>query len=106
MPVISLSNVHHAYGSHVVLDGVAASIEPGEKIGLIGRNGSGKTTLMRVMPLPVTPPVYGTTGPTRPRGLAGGPVPRGSQCNASRVSTSEFSVFDAGSSCKRGITQL
>ncbi|MCZ6851563.1 MAG: ABC-F family ATP-binding cassette domain-containing protein [Planctomycetota bacterium] len=49
MPVISLSNVHHAYGSQVVLDGVAASIEPGEKIGLVGRNGSGKTTLMRVM---------------------------------------------------------
>jgi ATP-binding cassette subfamily F protein 3 len=49
MSLLTLADVHHAYGSHVVLDGVTLSIEPGEKIGLIGRNGSGKTTLMRIM---------------------------------------------------------
>ena len=49
MALLSLANVHHAFGHHVVLDGVTMSIEPGQKIGLVGRNGSGKTTLMKVM---------------------------------------------------------
>lgn len=49
MPLLTVSNVHHAYGTHVVLDGATVSIEPGEKVGLVGRNGSGKTTLMKVI---------------------------------------------------------
>ena len=49
MPLITAANLHHAYGTHIVLDGATMSIEPGEKIGLVGRNGCGKTTLMRVM---------------------------------------------------------
>ena len=49
MSLLSLANVHHAFGNHVVLDGVTMSIERGQKIGLVGRNGSGKTTLMKVM---------------------------------------------------------
>ncbi|MHC4415782.1 MAG: ABC-F family ATP-binding cassette domain-containing protein [Planctomycetota bacterium] len=49
MPLLTLANLSCAYGSRVVLDGVTLSIEPGEKIGLLGRNGSGKTTLMRIM---------------------------------------------------------
>jgi ATP-binding cassette, subfamily F, member 3 len=49
MPVLTLTNIHHAYGSRIVLDGATLSIEPCEKIGLVGRNGSGKTTLMKAM---------------------------------------------------------
>jgi ATP-binding cassette subfamily F protein 3 len=49
MSLLALANVHLAFGSHVVLDKVTLSIEPGRKVGLIGRNGSGKTTLMRIM---------------------------------------------------------
>ena len=49
MPLLSLVNIHHSYGSDVVLDGVTLSIEPGEKVALVGRNGTGKTTLMKVM---------------------------------------------------------
>ena len=49
MPLLTLSNITCAYGSHVVLDEVTLSIEPGEKVGLVGRNGSGKTTLLRIM---------------------------------------------------------
>ncbi len=49
MPLLTLANVTCAFGTQVVLDEVTLAIEPGEKIGLIGRNGSGKTTLMRVM---------------------------------------------------------
>ncbi len=49
MSLLSLTNVHCAYGAHVVLDSATLSVEPGEKIGLVGRNGSGKTTLMRIL---------------------------------------------------------
>lgn len=49
MPVLTLANVRHSYGTQVVLDGATLSVEPGEKVGLVGRNGSGKTTLMQVM---------------------------------------------------------
>ena len=49
MPVLTLVNVQHAFGTRAILDGATLSIEPGEKVGLVGRNGSGKTTLMKVM---------------------------------------------------------
>ena len=49
MALQTLANVRLAYGNNVVLDGVTLSVEPGQKIGLVGRNGSGKTSLMRVM---------------------------------------------------------
>jgi ATP-binding cassette, subfamily F, member 3 len=49
MPIVTVSNVHLAYGSNVILDGATVAIEPGEKVGLVGRNGSGKTSLMKIM---------------------------------------------------------
>jgi len=49
MPLLTLTNIHHAYGTRIILDGVTVSIEAGEKVGLVGRNGTGKTTLMKAM---------------------------------------------------------
>ena len=49
MSLLTVTNVRHSYGTHVVLDGATVSIEQGEKVGLVGRNGSGKTTVMKVM---------------------------------------------------------
>ena len=49
MPLLTVSNVRHAYGTHVVLDGATCSVEKGEKLGLVGRNGTGKTTLMKII---------------------------------------------------------
>ena len=46
MSLLTISNLRHTYGTHVVLDGATLSIEAGEKVGLVGRNGSGKTTLL------------------------------------------------------------
>lgn len=49
MPLLTAVNLVVAHGTRRVLDGATISIEPGERIGLVGRNGTGKTTLMRVL---------------------------------------------------------
>ena len=49
MSLVSLRNIHLAYGDHALLDGVDLEIESGERICLIGRNGEGKSTLLRVI---------------------------------------------------------
>ena len=36
-------------GIHHVLNGIDLTIEPGEKIGILGRNGAGKSTLIRIL---------------------------------------------------------
>ena len=49
MPLIQLSRISLAYGHVPLLDHVDLVIEPGERIGLIGRNGTGKSSLLRVI---------------------------------------------------------
>ncbi len=44
-----LENVRRHYGAQDVLRGATAQIDPGEKVGLVGRNGGGKTTLLRLI---------------------------------------------------------
>ena len=44
-----LSNIEKSYGGYDVLRGVSFQVNPGEKIGLVGRNGSGKTTIFRII---------------------------------------------------------
>jgi len=44
-----LSNIEKSYGGYEVLRGVSFQVNPGEKIGLVGRNGSGKTTIFRII---------------------------------------------------------
>ncbi len=49
MPLISLEDVSIRFRGPMLLDGVSATIEPGQKIGLLGRNGAGKSTLMNMI---------------------------------------------------------
>src|SRR5215207_6428425 len=44
-----LSDVKKSYGGTDVLRGVSFQINPGEKVGLVGRNGAGKTTVFRLV---------------------------------------------------------
>ncbi|MGB5080427.1 MAG: ATP-binding cassette domain-containing protein [Burkholderiales bacterium] len=49
MPLLQLSQVSLAYGHVPLLDRVDLVVEPGERIGLIGRNGSGKSSLLKII---------------------------------------------------------
>ena len=49
MPLLQLSQVSLAYGHVPLLDHVDLVVEPGERIGLIGRNGTGKSSLLKVI---------------------------------------------------------
>jgi len=43
------TDIHKEYGERVVLDRVSVSVNPRDRIGLVGANGSGKTTLLRIL---------------------------------------------------------
>jgi len=49
MPLLSLVNVHKAYGAQVVLRDVTFELHDGERVGVIGANGSGKTTILKLI---------------------------------------------------------
>ena len=49
MSLITLQNVDVSWGDLPLLDGANFALEPGERIGVIGRNGTGKSTLLRAI---------------------------------------------------------
>ncbi|NJD30380.1 MAG: ATP-binding cassette domain-containing protein [Gammaproteobacteria bacterium] len=49
MSLVTLLDAELAYGLHPLLDRAAMTVQPGERIGLIGRNGTGKSSLLKVI---------------------------------------------------------
>lgn len=49
MPLLRLSNVSIAYGTHALLNNADFQLDAGERVGLLGRNGEGKSTLMKII---------------------------------------------------------
>ncbi len=49
MALLSLQNIHKAFGASPLLDGSTLQIERGERICLVGRNGEGKSTLLKII---------------------------------------------------------
>ena len=49
MPILGGANISHAYGNDVVLENCSIAVEPGERVGLVGRNGAGKSTLLKAL---------------------------------------------------------
>ena len=48
-PVISVRNLHVAYGTQVAVQDVSFDVRPGEILGYLGPNGAGKSTTVKVL---------------------------------------------------------
>lgn len=49
MALISLRDIHLAFGGPALLDGAGLNVERGERVCIIGRNGEGKSTLLKLI---------------------------------------------------------
>ncbi|MGL4234470.1 ABC-F family ATP-binding cassette domain-containing protein [Tabrizicola sp.] len=48
-PLLQLSGISLTFGGNPIFDDLSLTVQPGDRIALVGRNGSGKSTLMKVM---------------------------------------------------------
>ena len=54
-PVLKLDAIGLSFGGTPLLDGAALTVQPGDRIALVGRNGSGKSTLLKIAPARTNP---------------------------------------------------
>lgn len=47
--MLSVNNVYVQYGDRILLNGVSFTLQPGERVGLVGVNGTGKSTMMKII---------------------------------------------------------
>ncbi len=47
--VLSMQDIHHAYGRHTAVAGINLTVRQGEVVCLLGPSGCGKTTLLRIV---------------------------------------------------------
>jgi ATP-binding cassette subfamily F protein 3 len=77
--MLTVQNISKSYGIETILKGISFSLNPGERIGMVGPNGCGKTTLLRILTGQETPDSGSFHTPPR---LATGYMPQGFELNA------------------------
>ncbi len=55
MPLLTVDDLHLAYGGRRIFDGDSVAVEPGDRLGIVGPNGTGKSTLLKIMAGAVLP---------------------------------------------------
>lgn len=53
--LVAVQDVTKDYGPLTVLEGVTLAVQPGDRLGVVGRNGAGKSTLMKLFTGELTP---------------------------------------------------
>jgi phospholipid/cholesterol/gamma-HCH transport system ATP-binding protein len=48
-PAVVLEGLHKSFGSQVVLDGIALTVQSGETLAMLGRSGTGKSVLLKLI---------------------------------------------------------
>ena len=57
MAIVTLKDIHVAFGTEIVLDHLDLNLYPGEKVGMVGANGSGKSTIIKLITGQINPDV-------------------------------------------------
>jgi ATP-binding cassette subfamily F protein uup len=55
MPLVRLSEIGIAFGIQPLLEAASFQVDPGERVGIIGRNGEGKSTLLKILAGQIAP---------------------------------------------------
>lgn len=83
-PLISLRDLNLGYGENRVLSKVTFSLNPGDRLGLLGVNGAGKSTLIKSL-----------TGDLKPQG---GEITRGEHCHIGYFAQHQLEALDLDAS--------
>ncbi|HEY9148678.1 MAG TPA: ATP-binding cassette domain-containing protein, partial [Gammaproteobacteria bacterium] len=54
-PLLCLDRIAAGYGNSAIIEGVKMTLQPGDRIGLLGHNGAGKSTLIKLIAGELTP---------------------------------------------------
>jgi ATP-binding cassette subfamily F protein 3 len=91
--MLTAHHISKTYGIHTILEDVSLTINPDDRLGLIGPNGCGKTTLLRIL-AKIEAPDKGRVVHTRP-GLRVGYLPQGLESDLRQTISSILSPSDA-----------
>ena len=87
MAIVTLKDIHIAFGTEVVLDHLDLNLYPGEKVGMVGANGSGKSTIIKLITGQINPDMGQIT---KQKGLRIGYLPQEATFSGNRTVLEEM----------------